>query len=432
MHFFDLRPPVSRCSAFFVTALLFATLCPIPPKPRLTHATGLAFTTKEEHDELRTWRLSPLADQIKSSSLTQVEKEQNYEPDFAGFDRSIIGRVPGDSDSLDMVNNVPMKRNIRQGQTQNWVFRKSVFFGSKATAAREPVPFESAPRKWLEQDISGDPPDEDNSHDLLKRQDGSQKTINVYASLTICNQPSLKDQGMSEQAQPLLTVYILRSPDNQDANPGRNDFSFPTAKGYGAKRIEASEDIHFGVFAAQNPNFVGDYNYELTASIDALYAAYNPFPKSRNEIEDYFKRADSDSTSALFVSGNLTTDTPPYSIFVYKADDPTVPGIQRSFCGLQNQVQIKGNLLIGPGTSNVDTRLAGPDQGFWRQQLYVTGLNASTEYFAILAVDGNSTNDGGRVVRGGGTVGEPISFRTKSGVLRPLIHPVVNVSLTKI
>lgn len=397
-------------------------------KPRITHATGLGFNTKEDHNDLRTLHLSPLADKIKSSSLAQGEKKQNYEPDFAGFDRSIIGRVPGDSEDLD--NNVPMKRNISQGQTQYWVFRKNVSPGPTSTATREPLPFESAPREVLDHDISGGIPDH------LKKQDGPQKTRMLYTSLTICKQPSLKDQSLSKEAQPLLTVYISLSSDNQHPGHERSDLSFETVQGHGATRIPASGDLFFSVTAATNSNFDGDYNYELTASIDALYAAYNSFPRPpllppSPKSDDYFQLVDSDSFSALFVSSNLTTDTPPYSIFVYKTDDPKVLGIQRSFCGLQNQVQIKGNLLNGPSTSNVDTRLAGRDQDPRRQQFYVTGLNPSTEYFAIMAVDGNSTNDGGSVVRGGGTVGTPIPFRTKSGLLQPVFIPYLIISLTK-
>lgn len=393
--------------------------------PRMTYATGLGFTPKEEHSDLRSFYLSPLVDnKMKSSSLPQVEEEQNYEPNFAGFDRSIIGRVPGDSDGLG--NNAPMKRNIKQGEAQYLVFRKNILFGPTSEAAKKSLLFESAPRKSLENDISGDVPGGDESQNLLKRQDGPQESRKLYVSLTICDQPSLKDQSLSKEAQPLLTVYISQSSDNQHPSAGRSDLFFETKQGYGAKRIEASGDVFFGVTAAENPNFDGEYNYELTASIDALYAAHNSDIKPSMESEDYFVLLDSDSKSALFVASNFTIDNlsngrPPYSIFVYSINDPTVPGIQRSLCGLRNHVQIKGNLLDGTNTSNVDTKLAGPDKGSQKQQFHVKGLNSSTEYFAILAVDGDSTNDGGSLVSGGGTVGTSFSFRTKSGLLQPLL-----------
>ena len=423
MHFFYLRPPLSRYFTFVLTALYFATLYPTASKIRIAYATGLDFTAKEDHSDLRKWSLSPLVDKVKSSSLEQVEREQNYEPYFTGFDRSIIGRVPAESEGLD--NNVPMKRNIKQGDTQYWVFRKNTLFGPMSVEIRKPLPFESAPRDLLENDVSGDLPEEDESQKLLKRQDSPQESRMLYVSLTICDQPSLKDQSLGKEEPPMLTVYISQSSDKQNPGPERSDFSFETFQGYGAKRIEASGDLFFGVTAAENPNFDGNYNYELTASIDALYAAYNSQLKSTVAGEDYLIEIDSDSTSALFISGNLTIDNlskdkPPYSIFVYSTNDAAVLNIQQSLCGLQNHVQIKGNLLNGPSTSNVDTQLAAPRNGTQKQQFYVTGLNASTEYFAILAVDGNSTNDGGSIVRGGGTVGKSIAFRTKSGLLQPL------------
>lgn len=413
MNFFNSRPLLSRWFAFLVTALLFATLYPLPANPRTTHATGLGVNAKEDYDDPRISHLSPLTDKIKKPSIAQVEKELKYEPDFAEFDRSIIGRVPRDSEGLD--NNAPMKRNIRQGQTQFSVFRKNILFGPTSTTSRKPLPFESAPRESPENVTSGDMPDED------RRQDSSQMSRMLYVSLTVCNQPSFKDQSLSKEAQPLLTVYISLSAENQNPGPKQNNFSFETSQGYGSKIISAFGDIYFGVTALENSNFDGDYNYELTASIDTLYAAYNNLTRSPTERENYFMLADSDSTSALFVSSNnLTIDRSPYSIFVYSIDDHTVLGIQQSLCGLQNHVKIKGNLLNGPSTSNVDTRLVGPNQGPRKQQIYVTGLNASTDYFAVLAVDGNSTDDGGRVVRGGGTVGKSVSFRTKSGLLQPL------------
>lgn len=374
-------------------------------KSRSTNATGLDFTAKEDHGDLRTSHFFSLADHMESPPLAQVEKDHNYEPNFAGFDRSIIGRVPGNDQGLD--NNVPMKINIQQGKTQYYTFHKDQ--PSKPTSAppRKLLPFESAPR------AASDIPEEDTPQNLLKRQDDSQQSKKLYVSIAICDQPLLKDQSLSGEAQPLLTVYISKSSDNPQPGLGRSDLSFNTSQGgYGFETIEASGDIFLGVTAAANANFDGDYNYELTVSIDALYTAYNPSNRSLNEIEDYFSLLDSDSKSALFLSSNFTTDTdrPPYSIFVYSASDSAVSSIQQSLCGLRNHVQIKGNLLDGP-SANVNTTSAEEGNGIKKQQFYVTGLNASTEYFAILAVD-----VGGNVVGGGGTVGMNIPFRTKSGL----------------
>lgn len=390
--------------------------------PRLTYAIGLDSTVKEDHNDPRILYFISTVDSMENPPLSQVEKEQNYEPNFAGFDRSIIGRVPENNEELD--NNVPMKRNIRQGETHHLVFRKGTLSEPMPATTRTPFLFESAPRKNLEEDIRGNIPVDDESQKILKRQDPAQERRTLYISLVICDQPSWKDQRLRKKPPPSLTVYISSS-DKQNPGLGNSDLSFETFKGYGAKRIQASGDVFFGVTAPEDPGLDGVYNYEFTASIDALYAAYNDDTKFNNTSEDYFMRLDSDSTSALFVSNNLTIDnlsiaTPPFSIFVYGVDDPTVLGIQRSLCGLRNHVQIKGNLPDGPSTSNVDTSLIRRDEGPQKQQFYTTGLNASSDYFAVLAIAGNPINNGGSVVRGGGTVGKPIRFRTKSGVLRPL------------
>lgn len=423
MPFLDLRPLLPRCFALFAITQIFATLYPITSNPRLAYAIGLESAVNEDHNDPRILYFIAPVDSMENPSLGQIEKEQNYEPKFAGFDRSIIGRVPVSNEELD--NNVPLKRNIQPGETQSLVFRKRPLSEPIPATTRTPLPFESAPRKQLMEDIQGNVAVDDASQLFLKRQDLAHEGNSFYVSLVICDQPSWKDQGPRKKPPPSLTVFISLSSDKQNPRPGNSDLSFETFEGYGAKRIQASGDVFFGVTAPEDPSLDGVYNYEFTASIDAPYAAYNDDKKFNNQSEEYLLRLDSDSTSALFVSSiltidNSTTATPPYSIFVYAVDDPNVLGIQRSLCGLRNHVQIKGNLPDGPSTSNVDTSLIRPEEGPQKQRFYVTGLNASSEYNAVLAIAGSPINSGGSFVRDGETVGAPIVFRTKSGVLRPL------------
>ena len=422
MPFLILRPLLPRCFAFFAITQIFATLYPITSNPRLTYAIALESAVNEDHNDPRILYFIPPVDSMENPSLGQIEKEQNYEPEFAGLDRSIIGRVPVSNEELD--NNVPLKRNIQPGETQYLVFRKRPL-SEPMPATRTPLLFDSAPRKQLKEDIQGNLAVDDASQLFSKRQDPAHEGKTFYVSLVICDQPSWKDQGRSKKPPASLTVSISLSSDKQNPRPGNSDLAFETFEGYGAKRIQASGDVFFGVTAPEDPSLDGVYNYEFTASIDAPYAAYNDGTKSNNKSEEYLVRLDSDSTSALFVASYLTTDnsttaTPPYSIFVYGVDDPNVLGIQRSLCGLRNHVQIKGNLPDGPSTSNVDTSLIRRDEGPQKQHFYVTGLNASSEYNAVLAIAGSPINNGDSFVRDGETVGAPIVFRTKSGVLRPL------------
>lgn len=394
-----------------------AILCPVTSNLQMTNAAGPGSIEKEHYNDQSpiSYFISP-SKLVGESSLAQIETRHSYEPDFAGFDRSIMGRVSEDPEKLD--NNIPMIRNIQQGKTDYWIFPKEQLLGPKSAASGTPLPFESDARNQsVNENSLGDLAVDDSSHNLLKRQDGSPESSILYVSLVICDQPLAKDQRPETGDQLSLTVHISQSSNEPNSK-------FVTSNGYGAKSIQSSGDVILGVEAAENPNFDGIYNYQLTASIDTLYAA--AYVSAINDSKDYFMRVDSDSTSALFVSGNLSIDDtavakPPYSIFVYRKDDPKVVGLEQSFCGLQNHVQIKSDLLNGPSTANVDTQLVNLSENQWKQQFYVTGLNASSEYFAVLAVDGNSTSDGGNV-RGGGTVGTPLPFITKSGYFAALIH----------
>ena len=392
----------------------------------MTNASDLGFTAREVYHDPLVLYLSSQAESLGDPPHAQAEKERNYEPDFAGFDRSIIGRVPGNNDELG--NNVPKRNNISLGKTQYWTLRKELLLGPKS-AARTLLRFESDPRdQFRNEGIPGDVTVDDGSHNLLKRQDESQAGRMLYVSLAICDQPSWKDERSRTEDQPQLTVYISKSSDNTKPGSGRSDFSFKTFKGYGAIRVQASGDVFFGVEATEIPDLDGEYNYELAVSIDTLYAAYNSHNNSTaNEREDFLVHVDSDSASALLIASNFTMEDPPYSIFVYHKDDNTVRDVERSLCGLQAHAQIKGNLFNGPSTSNVDTRVETLEEGQKKQQFYVKDLEPNSEYYAVLAVDGNSANDGGSVVGGGGTVGTPLSFRTKSGLLQLLsICPVVS------
>lgn len=422
----DLKP-LLRCAAPLAVALGFAALYPMSSNPRMTYASDLGFIAKEDHNHPRILYHEAPVKSNEKLYFAQVDKGQSYGSNVAGLDHIIVGRAPGDGQ--DLGNNIPMKRNIEGGKTQYWVLRKETIFAAKPAETGTPLLFESAPRDSLNETVPSDVSVETEPHSLLRRQDGSQGSTAVYVSLAICDQPSWKDQSLSKVDPRSLTLYISQSPENQEPREGKSDHSFSTSEGFGATRIQASGDIFFGVTAAKNSNLDGIYNYELSVSVDTLYAAYNGHENLPNAgSEDYIVHLDSDSNSALFVSSDFTKEKPtasvsPYSIFVHSNDDPSILGIQRSFCGLRNHVQIKGNLLNDPSTSNVDTRLIELGQDKSKQEFYVTGLNASSEYFAVLAVDGNSTSEGGGVVRGGGTVGRSLSFRTKSGLSPPLyIH----------
>ena len=314
---------------------------------------------------------------------------ERYEPEFAGADRSIIGRA-GDANPT-LGNNAPGILNISQGEWQYWTFPNKTLFGAKS-------PQTSGLPSYLEgQNVSVIPDDP--------------SEIELYISLTTCRQPLAKDSN-SDGAPDQLKLYISTSSNKQ--RPDENDISVPVEEGFGSLNISVKNDVYFGVYAPANGDYDGVYNYQLTASIDGFFASSNNFPNV------YF--VDSDSNSALLYSKNTTNTTnssdplfqqwmdrpPAFSLFLQNQNGPSIVGLEKSVCGLQNLAQIQF-------PQDIETSMTAAGDGLPKQQLHVKNLNRSSTYHAVIAMIGNSTNNGSGVVGGGGTVwANTQNFTTKS------------------
>ena len=315
---------------------------------------------------------------------------ERYEPEFAGADRSIIGRA-GDA-IITLGNNVPGTLNISQGgEPQYWTFPNKTLFGAKS-------PQTSGLPSYLEgQNISVTP---DDPSDIV-----------LYISLTTCRQPLPKDPN-SAGAPGQLKLYYSTSSKKQQ--PDESDSSVPIEEGFGSLNISVKNDVYFGVYAPANDDYDGVYNYQLTASIDGFFASSYSYPNI------YF--ADSDSNSSLLYSSNTTNTTnssdpvfqqwmnrsPPFSLFLQNQDGPSIVGLQKSVCGLQNLAQIQS-------PQDIETVMTTIGDGLPKQRFHVKNLNRSSTYHAVIAMISNSTNNGSGVVGGGGTVwAYPLDFTTKS------------------
>ena len=387
---------------------------------------------KEDHNHPRIWENWDI---IRSA---HEDTWDNYEPTFAGFDRSLIGRVASDISVLK--NNVPGSATIKQGEGHYWTFPKDALSAPRSPATSR-LSFEAESREFGDLLSSNHLDAEFKARDLLERQDGTPDGTTIFVTLTTCDRPSLISSNFQREHPPSLKLYISKSSSNQKPDQKANDFTISVnAGGYGAQQLEASNDVFFAVIAPKNASFAGIYSYELTASIDALYAAYNQSDIDQSYAGTNFFYADSDSNSALLVANETTTDSslyqqwmtspPPYSIFVHSADDPAILGVESSLCGLKRHAQIKGNLINGQSSSNVETGMNDAPGGHPKQQFYVSGLNASSEYRAYLAVDHNATSLSTGVIQGGGTVSNFLSFRTKSGKSIPCTPPLISRPLT--
>lgn len=85
--------------------------------------------------------------------------------------------------------------------------------------------------------------------------------------------------------------------------------------------------------------------------------------------------------------------------------------MQKSYCALNQLAQIRKS------SNNVEVGMTNRGLGNKpKEQFYITGLNRSSTYYGILAMDGNSTSSGNGIIGGGGRVWQPMNFSTKAGM----------------
>jgi calcium channel MID1 len=355
-----------------------------------------------------------------------------YEPEFAAFDRSIIGRAPAGVTGL--ANNVPISMNVVAGTTQLFVFEKGTIFGSEdrlelrgehGEAAHAPMhrgedgggsqaggTREESKRATTEE------------HHVEKRQ--SSKTI--YISANTCEQPQRTDPDKTTMDPPQLTMYVSTSSKNQSPGPSADPNSqevFEFVEGAVMYNTTTTDDIFIGIHApnVSSVAFTGQtYNFEVAASTDALFHSYNA------QADADLIWVDSDSQGALLITHNLTDAgageaaaesvmrTRPYVMFAHNARDAwSIAGLRYSYCGLQNNAQIAAT-KNGKYASMVTTGMTRRGPGnLPKQQFYFSGLNASAGYLGILALNGDGDKSGSGVAGGGGHVYRATNFTTKSG-----------------
>ena len=322
-----------------------------------------------------------------------------YEPGFFGLEQGILGKRVDEITAL--ANNAPANKNIKPGDTDHYTFPSKAVNerpSSKPTGIASDLQIRALPH--------------------YRRLSGSDSN-QVFVSINTCNQPDPTDQG-SQSAPAQLNLFISTKSSNQKPSEENHDYDIKIIEGAGLQVLDATTDIFFTVSAPSTPGFKGQYNYDLTASIDDHYAYYDDSLR--------FFPLDTDTNSSLLLTNhttNATTDSPlykkwmssppPFAVFVYPRGFQKVRGLTHSFCGLRNWAPIKGNLLDDQNPSvKVGMAAFGGGSSQPIQQTYVNSLNGSTTYFAVMAVDGNSTKTGPKVIQGGGTVGSLINFTTKA------------------
>lgn len=413
MHLPKLTPLQSRFAASFTASLILIILYLTFSNPHFAYAVDTGLIEHRDHNHPVIVDEEPGLPHRGSVGWDDDEEEEHgRQPIFAELGRGIVGRALEDPQIDALENNMPGKKDISLGDQQFWLFSKKNLYGHRSLATLNQGKRDDEASLENEDDIR-------TAKELRKRQSTDRK---FYLTLNVCNQPSAIVPN-PQKPPPQLAIYVSRSSNNKRPNPSAQDANqaVPTVEqGYASYNDFTSDDVYIGISAPKTSDFQGTYNYELTISTDAAYTSYE-------EIDNTIFYIDSDSGGALFASSDLTDSDstasgPPFGVFVHNVNDTSILGISKSYCGLRNHAEIRGNIK-GLETTNVEVGVTLAGGGLPKQQYFVRNLNSSSTYYAMRVEE--NRNHGPGNVKGGGRVWKNITFNTKSGMYIALRAQVI-------
>ncbi|KAJ4420425.1 hypothetical protein N0V85_000594 [Neurospora sp. IMI 360204] len=423
-----LSPLQSRLAASFIASCLLVVLYLTLFSPNLALAAELEDAPPILFDDVDSDLGSPL--------------DPMYEPEFAAFDRSILGRRQV-KDTNVLKNNEAFPLNVKQGDTERFVFELSQL--SEREPEARSLELRDEDHTWEEQEEDEEEEDEEEDRDDLndesldtepvdsnsdsaeqklgKRKQGARQ---IFLSANTCLQPQAFNATKTTQPPPQLTLYVSTSTDNVQPGPdadSNSQVAMVFNEGAIMYNFTTTTDVYVGVHA---PNvteiFDKPYNMRIAISTDGYIYSYDV----DNDADLIW--VDSDSQGALLITHNLTDsndekkqqqimEAPPYVLFAQDKSDPSINGVKYSFCGLEQYAQI-ATTKDGKYSNMVQTGMTTRGQGnFPKQQFFFSGLKPSTSYLGILAKT-NATDPGSpNPVGGGGHVFKATNFQTKSGKL---------------
>lgn len=369
--------------------------------------------------------LSLGANEVDGSNL-DPEFCDTYESSFLLFDRSYAGRR--DNVIATLVNNQPVRLNLRSGESACYQLTKGTVFGNSPART-----YAANVARLNPDDTAGNT----SSEGILVRDDNQKKL--VYISSNNCLQPyRIPGADKVDVEAPQLTLLISNSSKLGCPNMTMLDMPGIQTKAFDGGAVMLSmnftDDLYISV-QAQNVSsgYQGVYFFELAASTDDYYHRYE-------SKDGQLLWLDSDASSALLVSKSLTADGDqiktimeegtPYQFYVDNELYPRLHGVRHSACGLQTSAQI-WKTPDGRGAltelvhMTMTTRGAG---GLPKQQFFVTGLNDTTQYRGFIVKAPNVTDvdkrNGEGLIGGGGTVFASTTFNTVSGKTHTLRNGV--------
>ncbi|KAI0379923.1 stretch-activated Ca2+-permeable channel component-domain-containing protein [Hypomontagnella monticulosa] len=405
----QLSPLQSRLAASVIASCLLIIIYLLLLSPQFAFAAELDRMSTDHDAHEFAFEMQEAMEEMEESGLGNP----TYEPEFALFDRSIIGRAP--DGVISMTNNKVEKSNLGPGVTMTYVFEASSVAGRAAQDSDEALEL----RRSLNGSQAAAADDHDND-ELVRRQQG---TKTLWISANTCEQPWRLTSDKTKPDPPQLTLYVSTSSDNTSPGPSKGtdgQQAIEFKEGAVMFNTSVDRDIYLSISAPSVSTEFFDttkqYNFELVASTDRYYFSYRDNPKETDLIW-----VDSDATAALLQTNYLNNkteqviSTPPYVMFAHNQDNLIINGLRNSYCGLSLYAQFRfldngSGGMITTGLKNMG------DLNLTRQEFYVGGLNASSNYTAILARSPGKTvqkrQDDTSAV-GGGIIFNPATFQTK-------------------
>lgn len=419
MPFLKLSPLQSRMAASLGASLLLFLLYLALSSPNFAYASELESTLPEDHNHERL-TVPYLTDEVEELEL----RDDIYEPEFVGADRAIIGRqtLP---DPSEVPNNVGREINVTPGgQPQYFMFTNASLHGTRSGPSTA-LPSSSVPLRRRKNDTFASDATLDEAdvpHYLEGRQ---QSSVQLWITANTCLQPEYNSAitGGSSPAQ--LILYVSTSATNKNPGPSvsSNQVVQPFLNGFANYTLNATSNTYFSIYAPNSTiNTTGVYSVQIGCSIDAPFHSYiyddaTPTPN--------LHLIDSDTTSALLVTDNLTStfsltdpaynewmalEPPPFDVFVFNQNNSAINGLSSSYCALSKLASAAG-LPVQKSMTNIT------EGNLPKEQLYVQGLNGSSHYYGILAMGNSTTTADDAVIGGGGTLWQSMTFDTQSGKL---------------
>ena len=337
----------------------------------------------------------------------ELSDGRRYEPAFAALSRSIIGRQ-GSGSSIQLQNNIPSSAQISPGHISSYVFPSSVLHGPPSSATLVVPPFT---KRRVESYVEG------NYKELRKRQDD----VEFHLTLSVCSQPSPSNATTAMAPPPQLKLFISLT-DPQPSNGLDNGAIVPPVEaGFATYSNPTSDSVYIDVQALDAEGYSGSYSYELTGSIDAPYAAVESTPA--------LFLLDSDSNGAMLISTDLTDPDfnntskegswsnlgPRFTIAVVNQNDTQMAGLMQSYCAFRNNTNIVGDFAQSNSSTVEKGLISTSGEAPPKQQFYVSNLNRSSAYYAVMGIPSNYSTAGSGQPGGGGTIWPAKSFNTQSG-----------------